>query len=85
MAEVELVAQDSMERGDKAIQYLADLVKAYDPVHILRRGFSITLNARGKAVKCAGDVAPGETITTRLAAGEVASTVTQTISKEKDA
>jgi exodeoxyribonuclease VII large subunit len=62
----------------KLLRHLSDLVRAYDPVHVLRRGFSITLNVKGKAVKSAADLAPGETIITRLAAGQIASTITQT-------
>lgn len=78
MAQVDDLAKKRVGQSQKAVGHLADLVQAYDPVHILRRGFSITMNAQGKAVKCAGDLALGETITTWLAAGEVASTVTQT-------
>jgi exodeoxyribonuclease VII large subunit len=69
----QLVGQNS-----KTLRHLSDLVQAYDPVHVLRRGFSITLNGKGKAVKAAADLAPGETIITRLAVGQVASTITQT-------
>jgi exodeoxyribonuclease VII large subunit len=62
----------------KLLGHLKDMVQAYDPVHVLRRGFSITLNGEGTVVKSAADLTPGETITTRLAAGEIVSTVTQT-------
>jgi exodeoxyribonuclease VII large subunit len=62
----------------KLLGHLSDLVQAYDPVHVLRRGFSITVNVEGKAVRSAADLAPGETIITRLASGQVASTITQT-------
>jgi exodeoxyribonuclease VII large subunit len=58
--------------------HLSALIQAYDPVHVLRRGFSITLNVEGKAVKSAADLAPGGTIITRLALGQIASTITQT-------
>lgn len=62
----------------KLLSHLSDLVQAYDPLHVLRRGFSITLNVEGKAVKSAADLAPGETIITRLASGQIASTITRT-------
>jgi exodeoxyribonuclease VII large subunit len=78
MAEVDALADREIGQHSKLLGHLADLVRAYDPVHVLRRGFSITLNAQGKAVKAAADLAPGETIITRLAAGQIASTITQT-------
>lgn len=77
-AEVDALADREIGQHSKLLRHLADLVRAYDPVHVLRRGFSITLNAQGKAVKAAADLAPGETIISRLAAGQVASTITQT-------
>jgi exodeoxyribonuclease VII large subunit len=61
----------------KLLGHLSDLAQAYDPVHVLRRGFSITLNVEGKAVKSAAELAPGETIITRLASGQIASTITR--------
>lgn len=69
---------DTLIGQSKLLRHLSDLVQAYDPVHVLRRGFSITLNVKGKAVKSADDLAHGETIITRLAAGQIASTITQT-------
>jgi exodeoxyribonuclease VII large subunit len=69
---------DTLIGQSKLLRHLSDLVQAYDPVHVLRRGFSITMNVKGKAVKSAADLAPGETIITRLAAGQIASTITQT-------
>jgi len=77
-AEVDSLTDHEIGQNRKLLGHLADLVQAYDPVHVLRRGFSITLNAQGKAVKSAADLAPGETIITRLAAGQLASTITQT-------
>jgi exodeoxyribonuclease VII large subunit len=65
-------------RSRKVLGHLLELTLAYDPVHVLRRGFSITRNGNGKAVKSAADVAPGETIITRLASGQIASTITRT-------
>jgi exodeoxyribonuclease VII large subunit len=77
-AEVLTLANWEIIEGHKRLRHLRDIVQAYDPVHILRRGFSITLNADGKAVKSAADLAHGETITTRLATGQIVSTVIQT-------
>jgi exodeoxyribonuclease VII large subunit len=77
-AEVAAHADQVIDQKGKLLRHLSDLVRAYDPIHVLRRGFSITLNVKGKAVKSAADLAPGETIITRLAAGQIASTITQT-------
>ena len=77
-AEVDALADREIGQKSKLLGHLSDLVRAYDPVHVLRRGFSITLNAQGKAVKVAADLAPGATIFTRLAAGEITSTITKT-------
>lgn len=78
MAGVGALADREIHQHSKLLRHLSDLVQAYDPVHVLRRGFSITLNAQGKAVKAAADLAPGETIITRLAAGQITSTITLT-------
>jgi exodeoxyribonuclease VII large subunit len=77
-AEVQTLANREIIEGRKTLKHLEDMAQAHDPVRILRRGFSITLNARGKAVKSTTDLAVGEVITTRLAAGQICSTVTQT-------
>ncbi len=45
------------------------------PMNVLRRGFSITLNASGRIVQSPWDVAPGDAIETRLARGAIRSTV----------
>ena len=78
MAEVASVSERELAHSRKLLNHLGELVQAYDPVHVLRRGFSITLNGQGRAVKSAADLSAGETITTRLAAGQVSSTVTKT-------
>ena len=46
-----------------------------DPVRLLARGYSITLGPDGKSLRRAADAAPGSTITTRLAEGELRSIV----------
>ncbi|MBX3363192.1 MAG: exodeoxyribonuclease VII large subunit [Phycisphaeraceae bacterium] len=43
---------------------------AVGPQGVLRRGFSVTLNARGEAIRSTLDVSPGETLVTRVADGE---------------
>ncbi|MEZ5991928.1 MAG: exodeoxyribonuclease VII large subunit [Planctomycetota bacterium] len=51
-------------------------LEALSPLKVLERGYSITRNAKGNVIKKASEVKPGETITTKLADGEVSSTVT---------
>jgi len=45
------------------------------PMNVLQRGFSITLTQSGRVVQSPWDVAPGESIETRLARGAIRSTV----------
>jgi exodeoxyribonuclease VII large subunit len=65
-----------------ALENLETNVRNLDPVNVMKRGYSITL-ARGKAVRAAGELAPGELITTRLYAGTVTSTVTGTVTPKE--
>lgn len=50
-------------------------LRALDPAHLLARGWSITRTADGTTVRSVGDVTAGAPIVTRLADGEVHSTV----------
>ncbi len=77
-AEIRSVADRGIREGHRTLSHLEDMVQAHDPVRVLRRGFSITLNAQGKVVKSTADLAVGEAIITRLAAGQLCSTITQT-------
>jgi exodeoxyribonuclease VII large subunit len=84
MADLRSSSEKGISEPRRLLSHLDDIVRAYDPVHVLRRGFSITLNRHGQVVKAAADLAFGEPITTRLAAGEVVSTVTQTTRKDQE-
>jgi len=50
-------------------------VRALDPARTLARGWSITRDARGRVVRAAAAVAPGDRLVTTVADGEVTSTV----------
>jgi exodeoxyribonuclease VII large subunit len=50
-------------------------VRALDPERALARGRSITRTADGRVVRSPADVTAGDTLLTRLAGGEVRSTV----------
>jgi exodeoxyribonuclease VII large subunit len=73
-----LAAAAQIRRSVKSrINHLRDLVTAHDPDAILRRGFSITLDAGGHALRDAAAAPTGSTLVTRLARGTVHSTVTR--------
>lgn len=62
-------------------QRLAELARATDalsPLGVLRRGYSLTLNAEGSTVRSLKDVRQGELITTRLSEGVIVSRVEAT-------
>jgi exodeoxyribonuclease VII large subunit len=48
---------------------------AYNPLAVLRRGYSITFKADGHAVRNAAEVAPGERVVTRVGQGQFESEV----------
>lgn len=64
----------SRARAADAYRHLA----AVSPLSILDRGYSITTDAKGRALRDAGAIKPGESLTTRLARGSVRSTVDDT-------
>ena len=49
---------------------------AYNPLAVLKRGYSITFNASGRAIRAKSDIEPGELIRTRVGEGEFTSQVT---------
>ena len=51
-------------------------LNAFNPLAVLKRGYSITLNADGRAIRRAKDVKPGERVLTKVGEGEVTSEVT---------
>jgi len=67
-----------------SLQHLEAQVRILDPIHILRRGFTITLKD-GKAIKHSSEVKPGDVITTQLAEGRITSTTTDTTQPDPNA
>lgn len=49
--------------------------RAFDPERLLERGFSVTLDAQGRAIRDARALAPGTVVRTRFARGEATSEV----------
>ncbi len=76
-AERRLVARAprALTEADRALSAVEARVRALDPQAALARGWSITTTTDGRVVRDPGDLAPGDTLITRLAGGEVRSTV----------
>ena len=58
------------------VQSLETRLAALDPALQLRRGFSLTYSSDGHLLRSIADIRPGDTITTRLADGDVAAVTT---------
>jgi len=63
-----------LERERHRLELLGQRLKALSPEHQLQRGYSLTF-ANGQLLRTAANLAPGTQLTTRLADGEVTSTV----------
>jgi len=63
--------QNSCDR----LESLAKHLDSVSPTHVLNRGYSYTLAPNGRVLRSVADVAMGDSITTVLADGRVASTV----------
>jgi exodeoxyribonuclease VII large subunit len=66
------------------IDVLASELKGFDPVVLMRRGWSITYNEDGRVLKSVRQSKEGEQLTTRLADGTVTSTVRSTHGKKEE-
>ena len=66
------------------VDALAGRLGALDPVNMLRRGWTITCRADGTVVRSVADAAPGESLVTRVADGEIESNVQHTTPNEVD-
>jgi exodeoxyribonuclease VII large subunit len=55
---------------------------AYNPLAVLKRGYSITFNAQGRAIRAKSEIKSGELIRTRVGEGEFTSQVTYEQKKE---
>ena len=64
------------ERKGRDLSEFAASLQALSPLKVLSRGYSLTQTADGTLLRSAASVAPGETLTTRLASGLVRSAVT---------
>ena len=64
------------ERKGRDLAEFAASLQALSPLKVLSRGYSLTQKSDGTLLRSAASVAPGETLTTRLASGIVRSAVT---------
>lgn len=67
-------ATQRLERERHRLQLVGQRAQAQDPIHILRRGYSITLH-NGHALRSGDDLADGDIIETRLEQGTLKSEI----------
>ena len=67
-----------LDQGREQLASLSRNLNAVSPLAVLGRGFSISLTESSQVVRQTTDVAPGQTLVTRLADGTVHSSVTET-------
>ena len=64
-----------LDAAKSRIDLLATEIAGFDPIVIMRRGWSITYNADGKVLKSVTQAKRGDGLTTRVADGAIVSTV----------
>lgn len=64
-----------LDTGLLRLRGLRRELEAVSPVAVLERGYSVTLDSNGRAVRSIGSVSTGDTIETRLADGSIKSVV----------
>lgn len=69
-------AKNYMTAQKHRLELLERSVDVANPVHILQRGYSLTI-CNGHIVKSVGELNPGDKLTTRFADGKIESTVTE--------
>ena len=68
----------NLDQGREQLAFLSRNLNAVSPLAVLGRGFSISLTESSQVVRQTTDVAPGQTLVTRLADGTVHSSVKET-------
>ncbi|MEE1207401.1 MAG: exodeoxyribonuclease VII large subunit [Muribaculaceae bacterium] len=79
---LEMAAESVLRQQRQRIDSLQELIGALSPEMVLRRGFTVTRTADGRAVRSAADVGAGAEIVTVLADGRIRSSVSSTESKD---
>ena len=70
-------ARHRLRRAAERLAALERELVLASPIHVLRRGYSVTTTAEGRVVRSAADLKPGLLIRTRLADGQRSSTVNE--------
>jgi exodeoxyribonuclease VII large subunit len=73
--QLDRAAQRQVEDHARRLQRLRGLLRTLGPESAFERGFSITMDARGRLVRSAADLAPGDELRTKLKDGEIRSRV----------
>lgn len=68
----------TVESARRQLEATGRLIDAYSPMATLRRGYSLTLDSRGHAVRSVAGLEPGQTVVTLLADGSLKSKITKT-------
>jgi exodeoxyribonuclease VII large subunit len=68
----------ALEAAKSRIDLMASEISGFDPVVLMRRGWSITYNAEGKVVKSVRQATQGDDVTIRVADGSIRGTVVDT-------
>jgi len=71
--------QQTLQRQKARLQNNARTLNAVSPLQTLERGYSITLNAEGKAITHSHEISPGEELQTLLHQGKIISQVKKVI------
>ena len=84
-ARLRAAVEARVERAARGVEVSAGKLEAFSPLKVLARGYSVTTDASGRALRNATEVEPGATIETRLGNGVVRSTVNETLDDDGDA
>lgn len=69
------LSDEHLSRRDQQVRRLAGLLRTLGPESAFQRGFSITLDGKGKLVRSTKDLQPGDLLVTKLKDGQVSSRV----------
>jgi len=74
--DMDLAIDYRLDAAQNALQQQAQVLEALSPLGVLARGYSLTVDAEtGKLITSVQDVAPGQTLRTKLSSGEIQSIV----------
>jgi exodeoxyribonuclease VII large subunit len=74
-ARLNRAAKVRLALAQERLAAVAGQLETLSPLNVLNRGYSLTRTADGRLVRDPADVQPGDTLVTRVAGGEISSTV----------